>query len=101
MAGRTSGNSTSTTGPDTCTIVPVFMGVSLRLAAGDFQQFLRDVALPQPVVLEREVLDQVLRSFRRVLHRHHARALLACLGVEEHEGAEDAWPAGGDSSGWS
>ena len=37
----------------------MFMG-SVRLPAGNFQQFLGDVALAQLVVLERQVLDQGL-----------------------------------------
>src|SRR4026209_1986849 len=92
MAGRASGNSTSTTGPATCTIVPVFMGMSLRLTAGDLQQFLGDVALPQPVVLELQIVNQRLSGLGSVLHRHHTGALLARLGVKQHEVDEDAEP---------
>src|SRR5215204_3213278 len=92
MAGRTLENSTSTTGPATCTIVPVFMGMSLRLTAGDLQQFFGDVALPQAVVLELQLVDQRLSGLRRVLHRHHAGALFAGLGVQQHEVDEDGQP---------
>src|ERR1700752_3501183 len=98
MPGRPSGNSTSTTGPTTWTTLPLFIPApgfegtrspSLGLAAGDVEQLLRDVALAQLVVVERQVLDQAVRGVGRVLHRHHARALLAGLGVEQDLADED------------
>ena len=52
--------------------------------AGDFQQFLRDVRLAQFVVFERQVLDELLRVVGRILHRHHARAVLAGLGFQQN-----------------
>src|SRR5215475_5633100 len=92
MAGRPAGNSTSTTGPTTWTTLPLFMftpgfrraDASVRLAARDLQQLLCDVSLPELVVLERQLLDEVLGAVGRVLHRDHARALLAGLGVQQH-----------------
>src|SRR6266481_9638692 len=92
IAGNASGNSTSTTGPTTCTIFPVLMlppSGSFCLAAGDLQQLLSDVPLPQLVVLEGKVLDHGLRVVGGVLHRHHACALLARFRVQQHNVDED------------
>src|SRR5262245_20775076 len=125
MAGRPSGNSTSTTGPTTWTTLPLFMftpgllrgaevnsaplssgglpppepldptsvhqrAPSVGLPARDLQQLLGDVSLPELVVLERQLLDEVLGAVGRVLHRDHARALLAGLGVQQHPVDVDA-----------
>ena len=42
----------------TCTPGFVASSIAPELAAGDLQQFLGDVALPQLVVFERQILDQ-------------------------------------------
>ena len=54
-----------------------------ELAAGNFQQLLGDIALAQFVVFEGQVLDQVGGVVRGVLHRHHAGALFAGLGLQQ------------------
>src|SRR5678816_4082166 len=92
IAGSASGNATSTTGPSTCTIVPVFIPVpsgSIRLATRNFEQLLCDRPLSQLVVLERQVLDHGRGVVGRALHRHHACALFARLGVEQHGVEQD------------
>src|SRR4029450_11565211 len=63
---------------------------SVGLATRDLQQLLRDIALPQLVVLERQLLDEALGAVGGVLHGHHARALLARLRVQQHLIDEDA-----------
>src|SRR6478735_5270180 len=88
MGGSASGNSTSTTAPTTCTTLPIFIG-SLRLAAGDLEQFPGDVALPQLVVFELQRANEVFGAVGRALHRHHARALLARFGVQQRDVDED------------
>src|SRR3954469_2346480 len=62
----------------------VGLRASPGLTTGDLQQFFRDVALPQLVVFERQLLDQTLSAVGGVLHRHHARALLARLRIQQH-----------------
>src|SRR6185503_12225330 len=87
IAGSEPVNATSTTGPSTCTIVPVFIRMpssSIGLAAGNLQQLLRDGSLAQLVVVQRQVLDHRVRVVGGALHRHHACALFAGLGVEQH-----------------
>src|SRR6185295_18159370 len=96
MAGSAPGNSTSTTGPTTWTIMPVFIrsapradlqvGLSLRRrSAGDLEQLLRDVSLPQLVVFEPQLPDHLGRTVGRPLHRHHPRALFARLRVQQDD----------------
>src|SRR5438876_5447707 len=90
MPGSVSVNSTSTTGPTTCTILPLFIGSSRfrvgsivgELAAGNLQEFLGDRALTPSVVFDRQILDQVDGAVRGVLHRHHAGAVLAGLRLQ-------------------
>src|SRR5262249_33436087 len=56
----------------------------LRLTAGEVKQFLRDIALTLFVEFERQVLDQVVGVVCGILHRHHAGALLARLGIQQN-----------------
>ena len=58
--------------------------VSTGLATGDFQQLLGDAALTPFVVFQSQVLDQALGIIRGVFHRHHACALLAGFGTQQH-----------------
>src|SRR5512138_2754314 len=87
------GNSTSTTGPMTWVILPLwtfavamssFPELLERLgAAHDLHQLLRDVGLARPVVLESERRDHLLGVLRRRLHRAHAGAVLAGGRLEQ------------------
>src|SRR5882724_3707743 len=54
-----------------------------RRAADDFRNLLRDLRLPRPVVLARQLLDHVARVLGRGLHRDPACDLLADGRVEE------------------
>src|ERR1039457_7448243 len=95
ISGRRSPlNSTSTTGPITCTTAPVpdfnsTTAISLssafeRSGAGDdLHQLCRDRCLPHLVGGEGQVFDELACVVGRVAHRHHARGLLGC-GVLEH-----------------
>src|SRR5262249_12360819 len=49
---------------------------SASLTTGDLQQLLRDGALAQLVIFERQVFDQSVGIIRGVFHRYHASALL-------------------------
>src|SRR6266571_8704153 len=92
------GKVTSTTAPMTWLTLPsrVFFFVSAmcvpsrdlarraqRLgAAHDFHQLCGDARLPHLVGVQGQVVDQVARRLRRVLHRDHLRAVLAGLVLE-------------------
>src|SRR5450631_2712383 len=92
-----SANCTSTTGPMTWTILPVFIlgkcgsagvdwKIKLRgreLRGGDLEDFLRDAGLAGLVVFEREVAEEFRGVVLRGLHRDHARTVLGSLGVED------------------
>src|ERR1039458_3760376 len=104
-------NSTSTTGPITCTTAPVSdftftTGISLssafeRRGAGDnLHQLCRDRRLPHLVGGEGQVLDELACVVGRVAHRNHARRLLGrrilqngaihlCLDVARQQRVED------------
>src|SRR5574341_1119051 len=91
MAGRSPSNWTSTTAPRTWVILPTrffamgsFLQTDARraplqgLGAGDdLDQFLGDVGLPRPVVVDGQAVDHVAGVAGRAIHRRHARALLA------------------------
>src|SRR5512137_1987548 len=88
------GNSTSTTGPMTWVIFPLWVWISgmsvfprdllERLGAThDLAQFLGDVGLPRAVVLEGERADHLVRVPGGGLHGGHARAVLAGRRVEQ------------------
>src|SRR5258708_28056443 len=53
-----------------------------RRAADDFRNLLRDLGLPGPVVLARQLFDHVARVLGGGLHRDSAGALLPWAGVE-------------------
>src|ERR1700722_5947691 len=82
-------NSTSTTGPITCTTAPVpdfnsTTAISLssaferRCAGDDLHQFCRDRCLPHLVGGEGQVLDELACIVGRVAHRNHSCSLLGC-----------------------
>src|ERR1700736_6302811 len=87
ISGRRSPlNSTSTTGPITCTTAPVpdcnsTTAISLssaferRGAGDDLHQLCRDRRLPHLVGGEGQVLDEIACIVGRVAHRDHARSL--------------------------
>src|SRR5471030_1439619 len=88
-----SANCTSTTGPMTWTILPVFILKRLKgggvrklsgaeLGGGDLEDFLRDAGLAGLVVLEREVAEQLRRVVLGRLHGNHARAVLGSLRLQ-------------------
>src|SRR5580698_5070216 len=89
-----SANWTSTTGPITWTILPVFIGsergwVSWKVVLGgaersgcDLEDFLGDGRLAGLVVLEGEVAQQLGRVVLRGLHGDHAGAVLRGLPRE-------------------
>src|SRR5688572_24231560 len=92
IAVSASGYATHTNGPSSWTSVPVLIRLpssSIRLAAGDLEQLLRDRPLAQLVVVQRQVLDHGVGVVGRALHRPHARALLAGLGVQQHGVEQD------------
>ena len=55
-----------------------------KLTAGDFQEFLGDIALTQLVVFERQIMDQRGRIVRGARHGHHPGALFAGLGFQQN-----------------
>src|ERR1043165_6698169 len=113
MAGTLSSNSTSTTGPITCTTRPTFsvamyLFLATRRAAAQrrgasspcyvlrslrprsrhhLDDLLRDRRLPHLVHVEREPVDHVTRVARGRVHGRHARAVLRRRGLQE--GAPD------------
>ena len=84
-------NSTSTTGPKTCTIFPfsisspqffLYLNQLLFLlkrfrAAYNLCNLLGDCRLSGTVIQKRQLPDHVFCTFRSPLHRHHTRILLA------------------------
>src|SRR5579872_4577726 len=94
ISGRRSPlNSTSTTGPITCTTAPVpdcnsTTAIALssaferRGAGDDLHQFCRDRRLPHLVRGEGQVLDELACVVRGVAHRDHACSLLGCRVLE-------------------
>src|ERR1700689_1058786 len=82
-------NSTSTTGPITCTTAPVpdcnsTTAISLssaferRGAGDDLHQLCRDRRLPHLVRGEGQVFDEFACVIGRVAHRNHSCGLLGC-----------------------
>src|SRR5580698_2298097 len=90
ISGRRSPlNSTSTTGPITCTTAPVpdcnsTTAISLssafkrRGAGDDLHQLCRDRRLPHLVGGEGQVFDELACVVGRIAHRNHACGLLGC-----------------------
>src|ERR1035438_2678188 len=90
ISGRRSPlNSTSTTGPITCTTAPApdfnsTTAISLssaferRGAGDDLHQLCRDRRLPHLVGGEGQVLDELACVVGRVAHRNHACSLFGC-----------------------
>src|SRR5690242_9167730 len=94
MNGRSPSNCTSTTAPITWVTRPtMLLAISLLPlsdgfgAGDDFDEFLGDVRLARTVVVQRQALDHVAGVARRVVHRGHARAVLA--GRTFQQRAED------------
>src|SRR5579871_1431327 len=95
IAGRSPSNFTSTTAPMTWVMRPTLffaMGVLSSLASDglgtgdDLDQLLGDDGLSRAVIVHGQAVDHVAGIARRVVHRGHARAVLA--GVVLHHGAE-------------
>src|SRR5579863_9363705 len=92
MPGSFSGNSTSTTGPTTWTILPLFIvkpdffpfTFSAELAARNLQEFFRDIALAQFVVFEGQISDQLGSIIRGARHSNHASTLFARFRLQQN-----------------
>src|SRR5689334_21494179 len=93
MKGSSPSNCTSTTAPRTWVTRPTMLLAIGRCssspesdgfgAGDDLDQFLGDVRLPRAVVVERQPVDHVAGVARGVVHRAHARALLACGALKQ------------------
>src|ERR1700722_12006090 len=84
MKGNSPGNCTSTTAPSTCvtrptTLLAMRKGPSSERfgARNDLDQFSCDVGLAGAIVVQGQPLDHVASVTGRVVHRGHARAMLA------------------------
>src|SRR3712207_285622 len=88
MLGSSPGNCTSTTAPRTWLMRPTLFFMvfcsSDRLGTGDdLDQLLGDVGLSRAVVVERQLVDHLAGVARGVVHRRHARALLARRALQD------------------
>src|ERR1700757_3770706 len=84
MNGRSPSNCTSMTAPITWVTRPTMLLAMSILplsdgfgAGDDLDQFLGDVGLARAVVVQSQALDHVAGVARRIVHRGHARAVLA------------------------
>src|SRR3954447_21190011 len=84
MNGSSPSNCTSMTAPITWVTRPtMLLAISLLPlsdgfgAGDDLDEFLGDVRLARPIVVQCQALDHVAGVARRIVHRRHARAVLA------------------------
>src|SRR5690242_8904003 len=84
MNGRSPSNCTSTTAPCTWVTRPTMLLAITLLplsdgfgAGNDFDEFLGDIGLARAVVVQRQALDHIAGIACGVVHRGHARPMLA------------------------